>query len=67
MKNRTWFTDFIVGKKVKDKLGSMDTSTSTRSLGSRELTQDVRNRIIFWISITGGVVQCANFAYNLIF
>lgn len=69
------FTDFIVGKKVADKLnhiGRMPMATSLRSVTervviSRELKEDTRNRIMFWISITGGVVQLANFLFTYFF
>jgi hypothetical protein len=67
------FTDFIVGKKVSSGLktmGSLSRSISTKDFRlatSKELTQDVRNRIMFWISITGGVVQVLNFAYTYFF
>jgi cbb3-type cytochrome oxidase subunit 1 len=69
------FTDFIIGKKITGKLdhiGRMPMATSLRSVTervvtSRELKEDVRNKIMFWISITGGVVQVANFLFTYFF
>ena len=69
------FTDFIVGKKLNerlDKMARMPMSISARTVtkqvkNSRELKQEIRNQIMFWISIVGGVVQCANFLYTYFF
>ena len=69
------FTDFIIGKKLTKRLDDMakaPIATSARTVpkqvaNSRELSNELRNKIMFWIAITGGVVQCANFVYTYFF
>ena len=69
------FTDFIIGKKLTNRLTEMERmpmSISARSVtkqvaNARELKAELRNKIMFWISITGGLVQCANFLYTYFF
>ena len=62
MKKSTWFTDFIVGGKISEALKA----TNMRDLikkGPDVTKQEIRNRILFWMSIMGSLVQVANLVY----
>ncbi len=66
------FTDFLLGKKLVNYLNSV--SSINRTINdieiekiSREIKETTRNRIMFWISIMGGIVQVVNFLYTYFF
>jgi len=46
------FTQGLVGQEIADKTDEI-------------IQQKIRNRIILWSSIIGGVIQVANFAYTI--
>ena len=46
------FTQGLVGQEIADKTDEI-------------IQQKIRNRIILWSSIIGGVIQAANFAYTI--